>query len=536
MQDRPVLGGNSSSEIRMWVCGANGEDVRETGIVEELMLENYYRNTSLSYSVWDSVLYGVARFQDNLELIMNCACNEAETENGEIKSITGYQATSETFHKVKAHYFADCSGDSVLAPLTGAEYRVGREARSEFSESIAPEVADKKTMGMSCLFQARETDKPQKFIPPSWAYSYPDDESIPFRDHYFDLENNFWWIELGGLQDSIHDTEELKDELLKIAFGIWDHIKNHGDHGYENWELDWVGFLPGKRESRRYVGDYILTQNDVEAEGKFSDIVAYAGWTMDDHFPEGFYYKYGTSTIWHPAPSPWGIPFRSLYSKNIKNLLFAGRNISTTHVALSSTRVMATCSCLGQAVGTAVAEAINSGKDIRNIDIHALQQTLMLDDCYLPFIERELSPLTRKAKVNSEIIRNGKERGEENCFKGEKVTFEFENAEAIEKIRLIFDSDLNREYDNMPSHHQLNETQYRLPKTLVKAYEIYADGKLLVKEDNNFQRLRWHNLNTKAQKYLDKGASFLNYSGDIGAIVREFKRAYNTYRPLKRNK
>ena len=110
-----------------------------------------------------------------------------------------------------------------------------------------------------------------------------------------------------------------------------------------------------------------------------------------------------------------------------------------------------------------------------------------------------------------QIIRNGKERGEENCFKGEKVTFEFENEEAIEKIRLVFDSDLNREYDNMPSHHQLDEKQYRLPKTLVMSYEIYADGKLLIKEENNFQRLRWHNLNTKAKKIEVK---FLETRGD----------------------
>jgi len=224
MQDRPVLGGNASSEIRMWVCGADGTDVRETGIVEELMLENYYRNQSLSYSVWDSVLYEKARFQPGLTLLCNCSCHKAEMDGTHIKNVTGWQLTTETFHVVEATYFADCSGDSILAPLTGAQYMQGREARLQYGENIAPEIADKKTMGMSCLFQIREMNSPQTYIPPAWAYEYPDDSALPYREHGFDLKNNFWWMELGGTADTIHDTEDLKDELLKIAFGVWDHI------------------------------------------------------------------------------------------------------------------------------------------------------------------------------------------------------------------------------------------------------------------------------------------------------------------------
>lgn len=499
MQDRPVLGGNASSEIRMWICGANGVDVRETGIVEEMMLENYYRNQSLSYSIWDSVLYEKVRFEPNITLLCNCSCHKAETDGCHIKSVTGWQLTTETFHIVEAKFFADCSGDSILAPLTGAEFMLGREAKERFGESIAPEIGDNKTMGMSCLFQIRETNSPQTYIPPSWAYTYPDDAALPYRDHGFDLENNFWWIELGGMSDSIHDTEDLKDELLKIAFGVWDHMKNKGDHGFANWELDWVGFLPGKRESRRYVGKHIITQNDVEQEGKFHDVVAYGGWTMDDHFPEGFYYTHGCSTIWHPAPSPWGIPWRSLYSVNIDNLCFAGRNISTTHVALSSSRVMATCGVVGQALGTGVAQAVKRGVSLDDVDIPVLQQTLMYDDCFLPFQTRERSSLTQKARVNDEIIRNGKERGEENCCKGDKITFSFDSPETIHEVRLVFDSDLNRCYDNMPCNYPLHQPDYKLPKTLVKAYQIYADGTLILEENNNYQRLRKHRISVCAQ-------------------------------------
>jgi len=500
MQDRPVLGGNASGEIRMWICGANGQDVRETGIVEELMLENYYRNPNHSYSIWDSVLYEKARYQDNLTLLLNCSCNEAKTDGAHIENVTGWQLTNETFHKVYAKFFADCSGDSILAPLTGAAYMIGREGRDEYGESIAPEVADKKTMGMSCLFQVRETENPKPFIRPSWAYEYTDDSALPFRDHEFDLNNNFWWIEIGGLADSIHDTEELKDELLKISFGVWDHIKNKGDHGYANWDLDWVGFVPGKRESRRYKGKYIITQHDVEAEGKFFDTVAYAGWTMDDHFPEGFYYTKGTSTIWHPAPSPWGIPWRALISENIDNLCFAGRNISTTHVALSSSRVMATCGVVGQALGTGVAQAVKCGTSLEDIDIPSLQSDLLWDDCFLPQIKRVPTDLTLAAKVNTEVIRNGIERGDSNIYMGDSVILSFDEAKYIEGIRLVFDSNLNREYDNMPSHHRLNEDSYFLPKTLVKKYEIYADGMKILSVCDNRQRLCKHSLNVNAKE------------------------------------
>lgn len=497
VQDRPVLGGNASSEIRMWICGANGEDVRETGIVEEIMLENYYRNTNHSFGIWDSVLYEKVRFEENIKLFLNCTCLGGTAEDGELKSVKCWQLTTQTYHIIRAKYFADCSGDSVLAPISGAEYTYGREARSQYGESIAPEQADKKTMGMSCLFQIREYTEKQEFIPPRWAYKYETEEEL--KHHAHDLGNNFWWIEVGGTQDCIHDTEELKDELLKIAFGVWDHIKNYGDHGADNWNLDWIGFLPGKRESRRYIGEYVITQHDVEAEGRFEDMVAYAGWSMDDHFPEGFYYKDGVSTIWHPAPSPWGIPLRALYSKNIKNLLFAGRNISVTHTALSSTRVMATCGILGQAVGTAAALAVQGGVRVQEVDIPKLQQALMEDDCYLPWHMREISALTKSAQTNCEAVRNGIDRKigeEENCFTGgvgDCLTYTFAETVSIHKLRIVFDSDLNRVYDNMPCRFPLKQEGYSTPPTLVRGYEIWAETEqgeeLIISEKNNYQRL-----------------------------------------------
>ncbi|MBQ7322427.1 MAG: FAD-dependent oxidoreductase [Clostridia bacterium] len=473
VQDRPVLGGNASGEIRMWIGGAHGKDNREGGICEEIFLENFYQNPALKYPLWDSVLYEKAKAEENLTLLLSTSCLDATMDGDRIVSIKAWQSNAETFHVISAAYFADCSGDSILAPLSGAHYRYGRESKADFNERIPPDVADQKTMGMSCLFQIRETDHPVTFTPPAWAYTYETDEDLPYKDH--DKTNNFWWIELGGEWDCIHDTDRCRDELLKICYGVWDHMKNRGDHGVDNWELEWIGFLPGKRESRRYVGKYTVTQNDVEAEGRFDDIVAYAGWSMDDHFPEGFYYTKGHPTIYHPAPQPWGLPLRCMISENIENLVFAGRNISVTHAALSSSRVMATCAILGQALGTAVAQALEEGCRVEDVDIRRLQQTLMEDDCYIPWHQRALPALTLQAACSAETVRNGIDRGEENCWvgnKGDVIEYTLEKDTPIHGIRLIFDNNMNRKYHNMPCCYPLVEKRFKLPDTLIREYRI----------------------------------------------------------------
>ncbi len=515
MQDRPVLGGNASSEIRMWVCGAHGDYNRETGIIEEIMLENLYRNQGKNWSLWDSVLYEKVKYEDNITLLLNCSCNDVVMEGKKIRSVKGWQLTTETWHTVEAGLFADCSGDSILAPLTGAEFRIGREASFEFNESIEPEQADDKTMGMSCLIQARETERPQTFVTPDWAYTYKSDEELPNRGHDIS-KTNFWWIEVGGETDTIHDTEELRDELLKIALGVWDHIKNQGDHGAENWQLEWMGFLPGKRESRRYVGDYILNQNDVRAEGRFDDLVAYGGWSMDDHHPAGFNYP-GEPTIFHPAPSPFGIPYRSLYSKNIENLFFAGRNISATHAAMSASRVMATCATLGQAVGTAAAIAIDNQITPRGVykrKIEELKQTLLTDDCYLPWNKYQVSTLSMKAKLtaaegNPQLLRNGKERplaGEMNYWQGSigsSIEYSFDKPEEIKQIRFVFDSDLKEENNghchmNMPCKYPLDAEYKGVPETMLRKYKVeilddHGQWQKIIQEENNYQRLVKYN-------------------------------------------
>ncbi|HHE70786.1 MAG TPA: FAD-dependent oxidoreductase [Chloroflexi bacterium] len=507
MQDRPVLGGNASSEIRMWICGAHGPNNRETGIIEEILLENRYRNPLRNYSIWDSILYEKVRFEPNITLLLNCSCNAAEMEGARIASVTGWQLTTQTWHTVRASLFADCSGDSILAPLSGAAYRLGRESRAEFGEDIEPEQADRKTMGMSCLIQARETPRPQPFIPPIWANVYETDDDLPFRDHQ-PPSSNFWWIELGGEQDTIHDTEAIRDELLKVAFGVWDHIKNRGDHGADNWVLDWVGFLPGKRESRRYEGDVIVTQHDVRSGGHFEDLVAYGGWTMDDHHPGGIRWK-GKPTIFHPAPSPFGLPYRALYSRNVDNLLFAGRNISVTHAAMSATRVMATCATLGQAVGTAASIALTHGVDPRGVYerglVPELQQALMEDDCYLPWHVRQVPRMSRLAELTAsegdpEPLRNGIDRpvgDSDNGWEaplGAWVQYTLPEPIHIRRLRFVFDSDLNRPEMNQPANYPLDMPAVGVPRTLVRSFKVEARAQAgqwreIVRVENNYQRL-----------------------------------------------
>jgi hypothetical protein len=508
IHDRPVLGGNASSEVRMWICGAHGKHNKETGILEEIQLDNLYYNPALNYSIWDSVLYGKAHFQPNLTTFLNCSCLGAETENGRIISVTGWQLTSQTMHTVRAHTFIDCSGDAILAALTPAQFRAGREARGEFDEDIQPSQADAKTMGNSLLIQLRRTDEPQRFVPPRWAYKFNSPDDLPCRMGGVD-GSNFWWIEVGGLNDTIKDAERIRDELMKVAYGVWDYIKNRAPEREKaaNWAVEWIGSLPGKRENRRFVGDHVLTQNDIRAGGHFDDIVAYGGWTMDDHHPAGIYYP-GKPTIFHPAPSPYGIPSRCLYSANIENLLFAGRNISVTHAALSSTRVMATCALLGQAVGTAAALCTKYSCAPRELStgdkLRELQSTLMDDDCWLPGVLRPMSELAKSAQLsgegeNLEALRDGFDRDredEDHAWRGtlgHSVEYSWPQPVRIGGARIIFDSNLAN-VKRMPCSYPQKGDGCRVPSSLVRGFRLEArdeagNWRIVHREAENFHRL-----------------------------------------------
>ncbi len=503
IQNRAVLGGNASSEIRMHICGAdaheNRKNARETGIIEEILLENRSRNPQHSFSIFDTVLWEKVKFQENLELFLNTQVLDVVTENEKITSVYAHQWTTEKSFVFRGKIFVDCTGDGNIAYMAGAEYRVGREAKKEFDEPGAPEKADRYTMGNTLMFCAKDTGKPSKFVKPFWAYDVSE-ELLKNRGHshmiekmeQYDVDSGYWWLELGGTEDVITDGETIRDELLKYLYGIWDHIKNKGDHGAENYELEWVQFLPGKRESRRIVGDYILKYQDLYDSRIFPDTVAYGGWPMDMHPPKGFFSEAATNYI--QLKDVYTIPYRCYYSKNIENLMMAGRNISATHMAFGSVRVMATCAVGGQAVGTAAAMAVKEGCSPRNIGkkITRLQQKLLKDDCYLPgFKNGDAKDLAMKAKVEAsshqsgfepEKVINGVSRvvhERNNCWKSEGIgieewlAFSFEETNLSEVI-IKFDSDLSREIMITLSGVRRRIQKPGIPDTLVKNYSIVA--------------------------------------------------------------
>ncbi len=507
VHDRPVLGGNASSEIRMWICGAHGRNTKETGILEEIQLENCHRNPGLIYSIWDNVLYEKAALCPNLTLMLNTSCCHGRKEGDQLASITAWQLTSQTWHTIHAKLFIDCSGDSVLAPISGADTRWGREARSEFDEDIEPSNADRKTMGNSLLLQLREVEEPVNFTPPRWAYKFRSPEDLPHRG----VESgghNFWWIELGGLADTIHDAEAIRHELMKVGFGVWDYMKNHmpTKERMKNWDLEWLGSLPGKRENRRYIGLHTVTQNDIRDGGKFSDIIAYGGWSMDDHHPAGLLYP-GKPTIFHPAPTPYGLPYRSLLSRNVSNLMCAGRNISTTHAALSSTRVMATCSLIGQAAGTAAAMCIQkrcTPAELYPHRIGELQTQLMEDDLWLPGLERPVHAFTQSAKLtatgdNADGLRRGHDRpigeGERGWTGplGQPMELNWDQPRDIRSLRLVADSNLNHA-KRMPCTYPKKGHHQTVPPMMLRKFTVQSrssDGQwqTIAQVDDNYQRL-----------------------------------------------
>ncbi len=410
--DRPVLGGNASSEVRMHIVGANGTggtergreletEARESGIIEEIRLENAVRNPQRSPSMFDLILYEKCRAEPMLTLMLNTAITGVEMDGPQIvRAIAERQSTEERF-QISADIFIDCTGDGRLGVEAGAPFMEGRESRSQFDESLAPVEADNQRLGSTLLMQASRHAQPMPFTAPAFARKFTA-EDLRLRLHATpgdetpSHEYGYWWAEWGGELDTIKDNEKIRDELLAIVLGIWNYIKN-GPPGTEpgedpfqasHWALDWFGFLPGKRESRRFIGQHILTQQDLEESRPFDDAIAYGGWSLDLHPPQGIDAPGLQPCEQHPLPHLYDIPLRSCLSRDIDNLMFAGRNHSATHVAFSSTRVMATCAAMGQGVGTAAALAVKAKTTPAEISsqpnfVKDVQRQLTRDDCFL---------------------------------------------------------------------------------------------------------------------------------------------------------
>ncbi|WP_066631858.1 FAD-dependent oxidoreductase [Labilibacter marinus] len=360
IQDRPVLGGNASSEVRLWALGAtshmgnNNRWSREGGVIDEIMVENMYRNKGGNPIIFDTVLLEKVVEEKNITLLLNTGVSKVEKANDRnLKSVVAFNSQNSTEYVISAPLFCDASGDGIVAFQAGASFRIGAESKEEFGELFAPEESYGQLLGHSMFFYSKPSDKPVKYVAPSYALK--DISKIP-RHKIIRKDQtgcNFWWFEYGGRLDTIHDTEEIKWELSKVIYGVWDYIKNSGEfEGVENLDLEWVGNIPGKRESRRFEGLYMMKQQDVLGQAKFDDAIAFGGWALDLHPADGVYSELSSCTQWH-SKGVYDIPYRSFVSKDIDNLFLAGRIISASHVAFGSTRVMITCGFGAQAVGMA---------------------------------------------------------------------------------------------------------------------------------------------------------------------------------------
>lgn len=410
LQNRSVLGGNSSSEIRVWVCGATAHGAhqwaRETGIMGELFIENQYRNREGNPYYWDLVLLDAVRAEPNLQLFLNTDVRQVHTDGDTITGLTGWQMGSETVVEVTAKAFVDASGDGLVGALAGAEFATGREARAVFDESWAPEVADTKTLGSTLLFYTKDAGAPSRFVAPDWAL---DVSTIPAARRRMIRSSmkgcDYWWIEWGGDQDVVRDNEQIRDRLQAAVYGIWDHIKNSGEFdGVANLTLEWIGSQPGKREYRRFTGDHVLTQHDILNRVEFEDRVAFGGWSIDLHPPGGLFAPEEPSRHWY-SKGNYHIPLRSLYSRNVSNLWVAGRDISASHVAFGSTRVMATCAVLGEAAGLGAAVSLQHGLTPRQLATEQFalmaHQLVRSDASVLGLANTDPSDLARQASVSA---------------------------------------------------------------------------------------------------------------------------------------
>jgi len=541
---RPMLGGNASSEIRIHISGADQSlrqsQYAESGLVYELMLANKAVNDNFSYSIWDMTLFDAAQKEKNLEVFYNTVMYDCEMDGSKIKSIMCVQETTEMRIKFSAPLFVDSTGNGTLGYYAGAEYRQGSESKYETGEPHAPEKSNNERMGNTVLMKAVNTGHPVKYTAPSFAKKLTehqlryrmhaanqkiDSSMAPDPEEWLRLSGTsckgvdygYWWLELmGDGEDIITDFETIRDDLLAYAYGLWDHIKNDGDHGAENYALEWVGILPGMRESRRLMGDYILSESDILEHKIFDDAVVYGGWCIDLHAPHGLLdFDVLPSDCQH-FNGVYTVPYRSYYSKNIDNLFMAGRDISTTKLGLASTRILGCCAIGGQAVGTAAALCTKYGiKTPRELAPHIreLQQIILKDDGFLPGFKNEdeadfalkasfeassFVPGGEPVKVIDGISRrlDGDEHGwvsngiSEN---GEVLKMVLPKAETLSQLRITFDSNFSYPIRVTMAKNRQVQQRIGVPMELVKDYDVVLlkDGKEVALKEirGNVQRL-----------------------------------------------
>lgn len=434
--------------------------------------------------------------------------------------------------------FADCTGNGTLGFFAGAEFRQGSESKYEFGEPHAPEKANNERMGNTILMKAVNMGHPVKYTPPAFAKKLTehqlryrvhsktmkvDASMAPDPEEWLRLsacscaavDYGYWWLELmGDGDDIILDFEKIRDDLYAYAYGLWDHIKNGGDHGAENYALQWVGALPGMRESRRLMGDYVLTESDILDHRIFDDAVAYGGWCVDLHAAHGLLDFDLLPSDCHHFLGVYTIPYRCYYSKNIKNLYMAGRDISTSKLGLASTRIIGCCAIGGEAVGKAASLCRKYDCEPRELAPHIgeLQQMILRDDGFLPtFRNCDPADFALNAKVTAsshvaggepENVINGVSRqlgDEQNAWisdgiaeGGETLTLALDGEHTVSEVDLTFDSNFAYPIRVTMSANRQAQQRIGVAPELVRDYDVILkkDGKEVGKTEvrGNYQR------------------------------------------------
>jgi len=355
IQDRPLLGGNNSSEVRVHLMGKIKLDpYPELGnIVKEIAPFQDKGNGAPAKFFEDEKKLQVVKNEKNIHLFLNMHANKVETKDNRVVAVVARHTRTNKLMRFSAPLFADCTGDGTIGYLAGADFRMGRESRRQTGESLAPENPDKMTMGSSVQWYTKAFDQSVSFPECPWAVQFTEESCQR-------LTKGDWDWETGLNMDQIYEFESIRDYGLSVVFGNWAFLKNQSKDKakYANKNLDWVAYIAGKRESRRLMGDIVLQEQDMRTNRVYPDSFVKATWSIDLHYPhpdntKHFPGKEFRTIARHVRSENYLIPYRCFYSRNIENLMMAGRNISVTHAALGKVRVMGTCGMMGEVVGMA---------------------------------------------------------------------------------------------------------------------------------------------------------------------------------------
>lgn len=382
IQNRPVLGGNNSSEVRVGLSGlinkspypqlgnlmdelggvgywtyqeaiqdSSSERSKQILNIMNLHPEKNIHNAGPASNYEDEKKLRLVESEPLVTLFLNTEIIRVKMRKGQIREVIGKNIESGKETCFRGALFADCTGDGNLGYLAGADFRMGRESREETQEASAPDQADRLTMGTSVQWYAEETESPQPFPDCPWAVEFNETNCFP-------IVHGEWMWETGLERNQITETEQIRDYALRAVYGNWSYMKNHSTRQQEfsQKRLAWVAYIGGKRESRRLLGDVVLTEQDVLGRIPYDDASFTTTWPIDLHYPEriaGIKEEPFTAYSESKPIQPYAVPYRCLYSRNVENLFMAGRNISVTHIALGTVRVMRTGGMMGEVVGMA---------------------------------------------------------------------------------------------------------------------------------------------------------------------------------------